>query len=137
MNLTTESWLLFAVCLVIIAFIVLLAMYMAEKKVNHRAYRREQLEETAEFELKPQKKRVEFSKIILMIVFLTYFVGFLVGVSVVWQHPELLGTLLTYIGAPTAVSVGFYSWKAKAENCLKMQTKAPEGTTLQDLSNIN
>jgi hypothetical protein len=27
----------------------------------------------------------------------------------------------TYIAAPTAVAVGFYSWKSKAENLLKIK----------------
>jgi hypothetical protein len=34
---------------------------------------------------------------------------------------QALIALLSYIGAPAAVSIGFYSWKAKNENSLKIQ----------------
>ncbi|MFI3254516.1 MAG: hypothetical protein R3Y63_09305 [Eubacteriales bacterium] len=132
-----KTMLMVAVLLVLAALLVVVAMFFSNKKQTSRAYQTSDLEEMSKKRTRKKKKPLEFSKIIMLIVFATYFVGFLVGVSVVWEHPEELGTLLTYIGAPTAMSVGFYSWKAKAENCLKMTKHAPEGTTVQDLSNID
>ena len=62
----------------------------------------------------------EFSKVILGAVMLLYFAGAIYGAVIVWQDSTLLGELLAYIGAPTAVAIGFYAWKAKAENVIKV-----------------
>lgn len=70
--------------------------------------------------MKPNK-RVEFSKAIIAAVMATYFCGVAIGGWVVAHAPEQLGVYLSYIGAPTAVSIGFYSWKAKAENMIKIK----------------
>lgn len=83
-----------------------------------------------------KKKPLEFSKIIMLNVLITYFMGFFVGVTVVDKDPTQLSILLTYIGTPTTMSMGFYCWKAKAENCLKMQKNALDGTSLSELSSI-
>jgi len=32
----------------------------------------------------------------------------------------MFGALLTFVAAPTAVAIGFYAWKAKAENAIKL-----------------
>lgn len=72
-------------------------------------------------EQKLKRRAVEFSKLILGLVLLTYFVGVIIGAYVVLQLvPDLLGTFLAYIGAPTGVAIAFYSWKARAENMLKL-----------------
>jgi len=72
-------------------------------------------------------KKFEFSKIILCLVMLTYFVGLLIGAYVVLKiintnyiSAALCG-LFSYIGAPVAVAIGFYSNKAKAENIEKIR----------------
>ena len=39
-----------------------------------------------------------------------------------------LSVFLTYVGAPTGVAIGFYSWKAKAENIMKIKQTSPEET---------
>lgn len=62
----------------------------------------------------------EFSKIVLGAVMILYFAGAIYGAVIVWQDSTLLGELLAYIGAPTAVAIGFYAWKAKAENVVKI-----------------
>lgn len=65
--------------------------------------------------------RIEFSKLILLGVMLTYFVGIGIGAWVVLKVvPEQLSVYLAFIGGPTAVAIGFYAWKAKAENVLKI-----------------
>ena len=69
---------------------------------------------------RPRKKKVEFSKGILIAVLITYFVGVVIGTIVVLdQAPDQLTALLPFIGAPTAVAIGFYAWKAKNENMNK------------------
>lgn len=49
-----------------------------------------------------------------------YFAGAIYGAVIVWQDCSLLGELLAYIGAPTAVAIGFYAYKAKCENVVKI-----------------
>ncbi len=68
--------------------------------------------------MKRQKR--EFSKIILAAVMGVYFIAFGFGIYVVAHNPEMLGELLTFVGAPTAVAIGFYAYKAKCENVVKI-----------------
>jgi len=65
-------------------------------------------------------KRAEFSKLIMAAVMATYFCGVIIGGAVVAHAPEQLGAYLSYLGAATTVSIGFYAWKAKAENVIKL-----------------
>ena len=55
------------------------------------------------------------------------------------QHcPSQLGVFLAYVGTPAATAIGFYSWKAKAENVVKIKQAnqtATEGMPV-DLNNI-
>ena len=62
----------------------------------------------------------EFSKVVLGAVMILYFAGAIYGAVIVWQDSSLLGELLAYIGAPTAVAIGFYAYKAKCENVVKI-----------------
>lgn len=84
-------------------------------------------------------RKIEFSKIVLLAVLLTYFVGFVVGIKVVFIDVSQLGVLLAYIGTPTATAIAFYSWKAKAENIVKIKQAYPQATegTPVDLNNIS
>ena len=69
---------------------------------------------------KPEPKKREFSKQVVAAVLLTYFIGVAIGAVVVLQTaPDQLYAYLTFIGAPTATTVGFYAWKAKNENMNK------------------
>lgn len=85
-----------------------------------------------------KKRKIEFSKIVLSSVLATYFVGLYVGIKVVFIDVTQLGVFLAYIGTPTATAIGFYSWKAKAENIVKIKKANPEETegTPVDLNNI-
>ena len=77
-----------------------------------------------------KKKKFEFSKIILALVITSYFVGLAFGMivilnildteSVPYMSTCLCG-LFSYIAAPVAVAIGFYSNKAKAENIEKIK----------------
>lgn len=69
---------------------------------------------------KAKPKKREFTKQIVAAVLLTYFLGVAIGAVVVLRTaPDQLYAYLTFIGAPTATTVGFYCWKAKNENMNK------------------
>ena len=62
-------------------------------------------------------KKISFSKTILMLVMACFFVVLGIGVYVVVKiDPSQLYALLTFVGAPVAVAIGFYYEKAKKEN---------------------
>lgn len=85
-----------------------------------------------------QKRKVEFSKLILLFVMFTYFIAVGVGVKLSFIDYTQYSTLAMLVGAPTATAIGFYAWKAKAENTLKIKKENPketEGSTF-DPSNI-
>lgn len=67
-----------------------------------------------------------YTKILVAAVMGTYFLGFVFGGILVWLFPEHLGEWLTFIGVPTATAIGFYCWKAKAENMLKIRQETPQ-----------
>lgn len=67
-----------------------------------------------------------YTKILVAAVMATYFLGFVFGGILVWLFPEHLGEWLTFIGIPTATAIGFYCWKAKAENMLKIRQEMPQ-----------
>lgn len=73
-------------------------------------------------------RKFEFSKLILSAVLLTYFAGFGLGVWVVLIDPSQLGVLLAYAGSPAVTAIGFYAWKARAENVVKIKRAYPEET---------
>ena len=52
--------------------------------------------------------------------------------------PSQLGVFLAYVGTPAATAIGFYSWKAKAENVVKIKQANPTATEGMpvDLNNI-
>lgn len=83
-------------------------------------------------------RKFEFSKLVLSAVLLTYFAGFGLGVWVVLIDPSQLGVLLAYAGSPAVTAIGFYAWKARAENVVKIKKAYPEETEglPVDLNNI-
>lgn len=93
------------------------------------------------------KHKVEFVKIIVFFILLTYFVGLGFGIyavkKILLDYPEwaiqALIALFGYIGTPTAAAIGFYCWKAKAENIIKIKKNYLEETEgiPVDLNNIN
>lgn len=84
-------------------------------------------------------RKPEFSKMVLGAVLLTYFAGVFIGVRASFIDISQLGILLAYIGTPTAAAIGFYCWKAKAENIVKIKRDNPEETQgiPVDLNNID
>ena len=91
-------------------------------------------------------KKIEFSKLIMASMIVSYFIGLFFGLYVINKliNNELDGissaltALFSYIGGPVAVAVGFYSNKAKAENVAKinkntLQCKDYESSNRDDL----
>ena len=107
------------------------AVYMAAIRAAARRRKKAKQPETV-------KRKLEYTKLILALVLLTYFIGVGVGVWVVLKDFSQLYVVLTFIGAPTAAAIGFYVWKAKAENIIKIKRANPEETEgiPVDLNNI-
>lgn len=85
---------------------------------------------------KRKKRTFEFSKIILALVIVSYFIGLVFGMYVIVSMVKAkdfiyiataLCGLFTYIATPVSVALGFYSNKAKAENIEKIK-----GNTIQN-----
>lgn len=69
-----------------------------------------------------RKKKREFSKLIIAGVMLTYFLATLVTCFVtLFIDCSQVGVLCTFVGTQTTSALGFYLWKAKAENELKIK----------------
>ena len=73
-------------------------------------------------------RRFEFSKLILLFVMLLYFVTVGVGIKLSFIDYTQYSTLAMLVGAPTATAIGFYAWKAKAENIVKIKKENPQET---------
>ena len=67
------------------------------------------------------KKRAEFSKIMLAAVMVVYILTVVFGYFVIANEYTMLGELFAFVGAPTGVAIGFYAWKARAENLVKIR----------------
>ena len=77
---------------------------------------------------KKKKNRLfeTYSKIIETIFLLVYLLGVATGIYAVIVEPSTVEFLLIYIGASATVSTGFYFWKAKAENMVKLTQQYPD-----------
>lgn len=116
-----------AVILLIIAAIIIIQLCNERNRYRRKAGRR-----------KDVKQKMEFSKLILLLVMVCYFMGVGVGIWLSLIDPMQYSTLAMLIGAPTAAAIGFYCWKAKAENTIKIKKDNPEETQgiPVDLNNI-
>lgn len=85
------------------------------------------------------KHNIEFSKLIMVGVMLTYFIALIFIMIVIWrmlgENNMYIGTVITsfctFVSAPISVAIGFYSWKAKNENVSKIESSI----TSQQMSN--
>ena len=74
------------------------------------------------------RKTPNYSKLILTIIMFIFCGVAIWGVYLVQSFSNssaeycasMFGALLTFVAAPTAVAIGFYAWKAKAENAIKL-----------------
>jgi hypothetical protein len=85
------------------------------------------------------KRKIETTKLVIFFVLGTYFIGVFIGMKVVLIDFSQLGVWLAFIGTPTVAAIGFYVWKAKAENIIKYKKDNPTETDgiPVDLNNIN
>lgn len=87
-----------------------------------------------------QKPKREYTKLIVDAVMATYYWGVVLGsyvvIRILFDHPEYaveaLVALFTYIGAPTAAAIGFYAWKARAENQIKLKLQYGQLAEVKD-----
>lgn len=88
---------------------------------------------------KTKFKLPNFTKLVLVAVLLTYFIGLYIGIKIVLIDYSQFGILATYIATPTTTVIALYCWKAKAENLVKIKKGYPEETKDNpiDLNNIN
>ena len=68
----------------------------------------------------------EFSKFVLAIIVFVYLATVIFGYFVIAGAPEYIGALFSFVATPTVTAVGFYAWKARAENLLKIPRKDRE-----------
>lgn len=73
------------------------------------------------FEKRRKKRKIEAAKLFIGGAMVVYFAAAVFAGAVVWNCPEQLPALLTFVGAPTTAALGFYCWKAKAENIKKLE----------------
>jgi nitrate/nitrite transporter NarK len=109
------------VAVLLIAAIVLFARLWREVK----ARRRKSKQTSAQAEI---KRKIEFTKLILALVMLVYFLTVGLGIHLSLIDPMQFSTLAMLVGAPTATAIGFYAWKAMAENVLKIKKENPKET---------
>lgn len=91
-------------------------------------------------------KKNTFTKSIMSVVVLLYFIGAIIGTGLVLlaaivniKYETSIDTAMfiayaAYLGGPTATAIGFYAWKSKAENILKIQHSNPE--SIMNIVNI-
>lgn len=75
---------------------------------------------------KKSKMFESYSKIIETIFLLVYLLGVAAGIYAVIVEASTIEYLLIYIGASASISTGFYFWKAKAENMIKLKQLYPD-----------
>lgn len=86
-----------------------------------------------------ETEKISFTKAVLSVVLLTYFLGLAVGIYVTLKDYSQFGILATYIATPTTTVIALYCWKSKAENMIKLKKYFPEETKdiSVDLNNIS
>ena len=90
-----------------------------------------------------------FTKSILSIVMLLYFMGAILGTVLVIINtaytmrmglaidPQFYIAYATYLGGPTATAIAFYAWKSKAENLLKIHYGNASKTNKESAPNLS
>ena len=78
--------------------------------------------------MKPNKKKFEFSKIIIFIVGVVTITVTTFTLYMVWETKDLsvLAYLIPAIFGETASATGFYFWKARTENKIRISKQIQE-----------
>lgn len=79
-------------------------------------------------------KKFEFSKLIMLIAILVWIAGGIFGSIIVHDSPDQLTGYLAYLGGPVGIAYGFYAWKSKAENVIKLTRSIEKDKKLSGIS---
>lgn len=117
-----------------ISFSLLFFLKWAEKKRVKKVRTKDNKEKREQ-----ETEKISFTKAVLSVVLLTYFLGLAVGIYVTLKDYSQFGILATYIATPTTTVIALYCWKSKAENMIKLKKYFPEETKdiPVDLNNIS
>lgn len=88
--------------------------------------------------MKTNKKKFEFSKIIIFIVGVVTIAVTAFTLYMVWETKDMtvMAYLIPAIFAETASSTGFYFWKARTENKIRMSKELQEDPLDKELLNV-
>lgn len=90
-----------------------------------------------------KEKKVTFTKLYMVLIGLLYLAGAMLGAFLVlWASsldaeagrpidPQMFIAYAGYLAGPTAVAIGFYAWKSKAENLLKIKNSLENHSKIQ------
>ena len=79
-----------------------------------------------------QEEKSTFTKSLMSVIVFLYFIGALMGTTLIilaavmdfklntQLNSEMFIAYAAYLGGPTSVAIGFYAWKSKAENVIKI-----------------
>lgn len=96
------------------AFTVLIKQYKSTKRNKKRV---------------KNGRKLEFKKLVVSSVLLTYFLGVVFGAYIVFKYDySQLAPLLTFIGAPTTGAILSYCYVIRTENAIKLKKQYPEET---------
>lgn len=70
------------------------------------------------------KKKVESSKIILVVIAIIVFLLMVFGMALAWFRSDssILRIITTGVVSNAGVGIGFYYWKARTENSIKLKS---------------
>lgn len=82
------------------------------------------------------KRNTTSKNLLLFSCLYSFFLLFVVVLAwIMWDRADAAG-LAAVVISPAATAIGFYYWKAKAENVLKLQKKGLK-ITMEDIENGN
>lgn len=82
------------------------------------------------------KKKFEFSKAIFIYIAIMFTIVIIFSMVLMWATKDTTAVayLIPAVGGLMATTVGFYSWKAKAENILKIKQNALNNIDAKDIT---
>lgn len=103
--------------------------------------------------MQKEERSNSFTKSIMSLVVSLFCIGGVLGAMLVitsaivdiqnpsrgYIDPQMFIAFAAYLGTPTATAIGFYAWKSKAENLLKIQQsheKQEVSSVVQTISQI-
>ena len=83
------------------------------------------------------KKKFEFSKAIFIYIAIMFTIVIIFSMVLMWvtKDTTAVAYLIPAVGGLMATTVGFYSWKAKAENILKIKQNTVNNIDAENITN--